>query len=636
MNVSFAGCGFLGIYHVGVASALREYAPHLCVGKTAGASAGALAAAGLICDIPFGESTTYVLHIAVKARERALGPFHPGFDINSIIHDGLCRMLPDNAHQLCSGRLHVSLTRVSDGKNVLISQFDTRDDLLQALKCSCFIPFYSGLLPPKLAGVAYMDGGFSDNLPNLDERTVTVSPFAGDNDICPMDDHFSLLQINLCNTSISLTPGNLYRFSRILFPPHPEILSRMCQQGFDDAVRFLQKQNMISCTRCLAVESSFVVGDSDTATDSGTESEPGVHPYDGCSECKVRQQSALTEGLPDTIVNAIQHASDQLDKGIINWLFRHRPMKLISFITIPYVLPIDITIVIFCKLWQLLPKLQKEMQNSFYKLLSVAKSLAIKLQDRKSLHSAKFSCQLALTEFNYSPDEPAPPKSRSRTPVHSARTSTLKEPVCVCQRSRSLENLTVSTPDASVSSHRPPTQRKSYAGTSLQRLQSDYERVISTMNFGFTMNLSQVSQQRRSRSRRPSTIDSLHKLGEECLADNIDAIKLTNQALHWERECLEQAEPQNVDNFEHILEVTESQAALMAFYYTDNDRTRVTEIFDVTSAGSSEADDSLLDLSGAPSSSAGTDDVFALREGVPPRKAPRRKTSFVPKSVAMI
>lgn len=55
-NVSFAGCGFLGIYHVGVASALREYAPDLFINRVAGASAGAIAACGLICKMPLGDN----------------------------------------------------------------------------------------------------------------------------------------------------------------------------------------------------------------------------------------------------------------------------------------------------------------------------------------------------------------------------------------------------------------------------------------------------------------------------------------------------------------------------------------------------------------------------------------------------
>lgn len=55
MNLSFSGCGFLGIYHVGVAVSMKQYAPHLLMDKISGASAGALAAVGLLCDLPLGE-----------------------------------------------------------------------------------------------------------------------------------------------------------------------------------------------------------------------------------------------------------------------------------------------------------------------------------------------------------------------------------------------------------------------------------------------------------------------------------------------------------------------------------------------------------------------------------------------------
>lgn len=33
----------------------------------------------------------------------------------------------------------------------------------------------------------------------------------------------------------------------------------MCQKGFDDALLFLHRNNLINCTRCLAVQSTFVV-----------------------------------------------------------------------------------------------------------------------------------------------------------------------------------------------------------------------------------------------------------------------------------------------------------------------------------------------------------------------------------------
>lgn len=65
MNFSFAGCGFLGIYHVGVAACLKKYAPNLLVNKTSGASAGSLAAVCLLCDAPLGKCISFVLRVLV-------------------------------------------------------------------------------------------------------------------------------------------------------------------------------------------------------------------------------------------------------------------------------------------------------------------------------------------------------------------------------------------------------------------------------------------------------------------------------------------------------------------------------------------------------------------------------------------
>lgn len=595
MNLSFAGCGFLGIYHIGVASAFREYAPQICLNKIAGASAGSLAAAALACEVPLGETTTYVLRVAVRARQRALGPLHPGFDINGIIHDGLCKLLPENAHKMCSGRLHVSLTRVSDGKNVLLSQFESREHLVEALKCSCFIPFYSGLRPPKINGVAYMDGGFSDNQPSLDENTVTVSPFAGDSDICPIDDTYNLTQINFSNTSISICPGNLYRAARIFFPPDPEILSRMCQQGFDDAVRFLQKHNMISCTSCLAVQSSFVVAAPEASPDLSGDSD-AEHAYDNCHSCKQRQELALTDSLPEAIVRAIQDASDQLNKGVINWLFRHRPMKLLSILTIPYVLPIDIAIVVICKMWQLLPKMRREIRRRLQRTMGVARDFTTKLQSKHPLYSARFSCQLNITEFNYTPDEPEPrPKTPTGPPPRRVPAPMLRHDL----RSRSLEDLVRGNPRLQQHRHRM-MRKSSYAGLAMpRRAGSEDATVVSSLNFGFTMNLSGGAAGATAagpqgagaggpveRCRRQSVVEALRTLSEDREEDaTVDAIALTNQALNWEKECIERCQSkEDADKLEQILDVTQQKDALMAFYYTDSTthRVRVTELFNVT------------------------------------------------------
>lgn len=89
----------------------------------------------------------------------------------------------------------------------------------------------------------------------------------------------------MANTSIELSKQNINRFVRILFPPNPEVLGTMCKQGFDDALRFLHRNNLISCTRCLSVQSTFEI--QDTIDDS--------MDYDPeCGECKTHRQVLLS------------------------------------------------------------------------------------------------------------------------------------------------------------------------------------------------------------------------------------------------------------------------------------------------------------------------------------------------------
>lgn len=43
------------------------------------------------------------------------------------------KTLPDDAHKRATGKLHISLTRVSDGQNVIMSKFETKDDLIKVI-----------------------------------------------------------------------------------------------------------------------------------------------------------------------------------------------------------------------------------------------------------------------------------------------------------------------------------------------------------------------------------------------------------------------------------------------------------------------------------------------------------------------
>ena len=61
MNLSFSGCGFLGIYHIGVISAFREHAPEVIKNnKISGCSAGSMVAACALCDCCLGERMKFI------------------------------------------------------------------------------------------------------------------------------------------------------------------------------------------------------------------------------------------------------------------------------------------------------------------------------------------------------------------------------------------------------------------------------------------------------------------------------------------------------------------------------------------------------------------------------------------------
>ena len=68
-----------------------------------------------------------------------------------VLKAGLERDLPPEAHLRVAGRLGVSLTRVADGENVLVSDFSSKEELIQV--------GYLGGRPPELNTVYCRHGG---------------------------------------------------------------------------------------------------------------------------------------------------------------------------------------------------------------------------------------------------------------------------------------------------------------------------------------------------------------------------------------------------------------------------------------------------------------------------------------------
>ncbi|KAG5273553.1 hypothetical protein AALO_G00152620 [Alosa alosa] len=247
-NISVAGCGFMGIYYIGVGSCLQERASYLLDGATkiCGASSGALFGAAIVCKISMGKTCAIMMEMARKASKRRLGALHPSFNLLKLVKDFMVRELPDDAHLLASGKLCISLTRVSDGKNLLVSHFDSKEDFMQALICSCFFPPFCGWMPPSFRGRRYIDGAISDNLPFWKlKSTITVSPFSGESDISPRESPFYYHEVQYNNVSIHLNLNNMYRVAGVFLPPQPEVLGQMCRDGYRDTLQFLHGNNLL-------------------------------------------------------------------------------------------------------------------------------------------------------------------------------------------------------------------------------------------------------------------------------------------------------------------------------------------------------------------------------------------------------
>ncbi|KAG9272369.1 patatin-like phospholipase domain-containing protein 2 isoform X1 [Astyanax mexicanus] len=338
-NISFAGCGFLSVYYFGVYGCLLERAHDLVdrTTKICGASSGALIAVMIACQISPEKCYENLMKLANEARKGTLGSLHPSFNLLKLTRDLLERELPNNAHILASGKLCVSLTRISDGENVLVSEFDSKSDLIQALICSCFFPIYCGVVPPSYHGTRYVDGALSNNLPYFSEKnTITVSPFSGESDICPYDNPFYFHEVRHSNVSIHVNFANVHRVIQAFFPPEPEIMAEIYQHGYKDALMFLKQNDYLKMDSPLTHNNKLC---------------SFSHPYNahnlavGNTEQLVpatRQNGLLNKHkahLPPQFIQKVSYSESKKKHGWIGELF---VVRLITSLLMVCVLPVEV------------------------------------------------------------------------------------------------------------------------------------------------------------------------------------------------------------------------------------------------------------------------------------------------------
>ncbi|KAF5929650.1 hypothetical protein HPG69_002372, partial [Diceros bicornis minor] len=180
-----------------------------------------------------GDEYLRVLNVGVaEVKKSFLGPLSPSCKMVPMMRQFLYRVLPEDSYKVTTGKLHVALTRLTDGESVV------------ALYCSCFVPVYCGLIPPTYRGVRYIDGGFTGMQPcSFWTDSITISTFSGQQDICPRDCPAIFHDFRIFNCSFQFSLENIARMTHALFPPDLVILHDYYYRGYEDVVLYLRRLN---------------------------------------------------------------------------------------------------------------------------------------------------------------------------------------------------------------------------------------------------------------------------------------------------------------------------------------------------------------------------------------------------------
>lgn len=92
---------------------------------------------GLLTCPLFSASSTdeylRVLNVGVaEVKKSFLGPLSPSCKMVQMMRQFLYRVLPEDSYKAATGKLHVSLTRFTDGESVVVSEYTSKEELIEA------------------------------------------------------------------------------------------------------------------------------------------------------------------------------------------------------------------------------------------------------------------------------------------------------------------------------------------------------------------------------------------------------------------------------------------------------------------------------------------------------------------------
>ncbi|PRQ19965.1 putative triacylglycerol lipase [Rosa chinensis] len=223
---SFSAAGLLFPYHLGAAQFLIENGYIKETTPLAGSSAGAIVCAVIASGASMAEALQATKILAEDCRNRGTA-----FRLGAVLRDVLQKFLPEDAHIKSNGRVRVAVTQLLwRPRGLLVDQFDSKEDLINAVFTSSFIP---GYLAPRPATMfrnrLCIDGGLTLFMPPTSAaKTVRVCAFPAS--------RLGLQGIGIspdCNPDDRATPRELFNWA--LEPAEDDILDRLFALGYKDA-----------------------------------------------------------------------------------------------------------------------------------------------------------------------------------------------------------------------------------------------------------------------------------------------------------------------------------------------------------------------------------------------------------------
>ncbi|KAE9591882.1 hypothetical protein Lal_00039101 [Lupinus albus] len=223
---SFSAAGLLFPYHLGVAQFLIQSGYIKETTPLAGSSAGAIVCVAIASGTSMEEALKVTKILAEDCRNRGTA-----FRLGAVLCDVLAKFLPDDAHIKSNGRVRIAVTQLLwRPRGLLVDQFDSREDLINAVFTSSFIP---GYLAPRPATMfrnrLCVDGGLTLFMPPTSAaQTVRVCAFPT-----------SRLGLPGIGISPDCNPENMIssrqRLKWALEPAEDAVLDRLFEFGYLDA-----------------------------------------------------------------------------------------------------------------------------------------------------------------------------------------------------------------------------------------------------------------------------------------------------------------------------------------------------------------------------------------------------------------